>query len=146
MSRFRRRVRRTTPEPSGVQGDTVRTDGAKLTLRGMLHYLWDEAGLNRWASGDGRQAQLVVIRRALLHAASDKVSKRAPLHQNLYVPETFSSDRETEIAQRRIAHMADLVAPGKTRKMMIVIAEAKEIAASATASRSSRNICRSSAS
>ncbi|KVS16158.1 DUF1173 domain-containing protein [Burkholderia multivorans] len=121
---------RTTPEPSGVQGDTVRTDGAKLTLRGMLHYLWDEAGLNRWHPAMEGKRSWYVVRRALLHAASDKVSKRAPLHQNLYVPETFSSDRETEIAQRRIAHMADLVAPGKTRKMMIVIAEAKEIAAS----------------
>ncbi|HHT8966421.1 TPA: DUF1173 domain-containing protein [Burkholderia cenocepacia] len=121
---------RTTPEPSGVQGDTVRTDGAKLTLRGMLHYLWDEAGLNRWHPAMDGKRSWYVVRKALLQAAFDKVSKRAPLQQNLYIPETFSLDRETEIAQRRIAHMAELVAPGKTKKMMIVIGEAKEITAS----------------
>src|SRR6202051_3133825 len=35
---------RAAPAPSGVAADAVRTDGAKLTLRGTLHYLWEEAG------------------------------------------------------------------------------------------------------
>ncbi|MBD0210902.1 DUF1173 family protein, partial [Acinetobacter baumannii] len=31
------------PAPSGADSDSVRTDGKKLTLRGLLHYLFEEA-------------------------------------------------------------------------------------------------------
>ncbi|WP_312573992.1 DUF1173 family protein, partial [Staphylococcus saprophyticus] len=31
---------REMPEPSGDEPDSIKTDGKKLTLRGLLHYLW----------------------------------------------------------------------------------------------------------
>jgi hypothetical protein len=37
--------------PSGSDRDSVASDGIKLTLRGLLHFLWDEAELTRWHPG-----------------------------------------------------------------------------------------------
>lgn len=119
---------RKAPAPSGQESDTVRTDGAKLTLRGVLHYLWDEAGLTRWYPAMEGKRNWYVVRKYLMQAAFAKEAKQVPLHQSLYIPETFASDREAEITQRRIAKMATLAAPGRTRPLMIAIGEVKEIA------------------
>ena len=40
---------RAKPMPSSAESDSVKTDGNKLTLRGVLHYLWKEAGFHRWS-------------------------------------------------------------------------------------------------
>lgn len=121
---------RATPAPSGEAADTVRTDGAKLTLRGTLHYLWEEAGLNRWYPGMTGKRSWYVVRKYLLQAAAGKVSKGEPLGRSLYVPESFSAEHVAGITQRRIAHMAELAAIKKSRKLMIAIGEVKELAES----------------
>ncbi|MGY6157412.1 DUF1173 domain-containing protein [Paraburkholderia graminis] len=118
---------RTAPAPSGVAADTVRTDGAKLTLRGTLHYLWEEAALNRWYPAMAGKRSWYVVRKFLLQAAAGKVSKGEPLGRSLYVPELFSTEHAGGITQRRIAHMAELATSKKTRKLMIAIGEVKEI-------------------
>jgi hypothetical protein len=121
---------RIAPAPSGDAADTVRTDGAKLTLRGTLHYLWEEAELNRWYPAMAGRRTWYVVRKYLLQAAHGKVSKGEPLGRSLYVPESFSSEHAAGITQRRIAHMAGLATSGKTRKLMIAIGEVKEISES----------------
>lgn len=118
------------PAPSGVAADTVRTDGAKLTLRGTLHYLWEEAGLNRWYPAMEGKRSWYVVRKFLLQAAAGKVSKGEPLGRSLYVPESFSLEHAAGVTQRRIAHMAELAINKKARKLMIAIGEVKEIAES----------------
>lgn len=121
---------RAAPAPSGVIADTVRTDGSKLTLRGTLHYLWDEAGLNRWYPSHAGKRNWAGVRKHLLRAAAGKVSKGEPLGRSMYVPEPFSIDDAAAIAQRRIAHMAELTTTAKTRRLMIAIGEVKELAES----------------
>jgi hypothetical protein len=121
---------RAAPAPSGAAADTVRPDGAKLTLRGTLHYLWEEAGLNRWYPAMEGKRSWYVVRKFLLQAAAGKVSKGEPLGRSLYVPESFSLENSAGITQRRIAHMAELAASKKARKLMIAIGEVKEIAES----------------
>lgn len=118
---------RPAPASSGAAADTVRTDGSKLTLRSTLHYLWDEAALNRWEPSIGGKRNWAVVRRRLLHAAAGKVSKGEPLGRSLYVPEPFRIDDAADISQRRIAHMAELTTTAKTRKLMIAIGEVKEL-------------------
>src|SRR5439155_9373829 len=44
-----KRASRAAPIPSGGKTDSVKTEGHKLTLRGTLNFLWDQAGLNRWS-------------------------------------------------------------------------------------------------
>ncbi|WP_322074859.1 DUF1173 domain-containing protein [Burkholderia cepacia] len=119
--------KRQSPSAGGTEADTVRTDGAKLTLRGMLHYLWDEAGLSRWSPAMAGRRSWYVVRKYLLQAALGKATKGELLGKNLFIPESYSSDHATEIAQRRLAQLADLATPGKVRKLMIAIGEVKEI-------------------
>lgn len=121
---------RAPPAPSATpdKGE-VRSDGTRLTLRALLHYLWDQAGFNRWRPGVAGKRNWAVIRKFLLEAVEGKISKGKALSENLYVPEMFHSDREAEITQRRASFMARAMSiPGKGRPLLIVIGEVKEIA------------------
>ncbi|WP_233623241.1 DUF1173 domain-containing protein [Burkholderia seminalis] len=118
---------KSAPESTGRESDTVRTDGAKLTLRGLLHYLWDEAGLNRWSPAMENKRSWALVRRELLAAMLGKTAKKAPLQQQMFIPETWSLDRDAELTARRITAMAALTKVGKTKPMMIAIGEVKEI-------------------
>ncbi|WP_371765509.1 DUF1173 domain-containing protein [Massilia sp.] len=116
------------PSPSTGEKDSVKTDGNKLTLRGTLHYLWDQAGFTRWSPAMENKRSWPVIRKYLLLAAENKMTKGSALVDRLYIPEPFSEDRKSEIAQRRMAQLAKASAPAKeTRQLMIVIGEIKEI-------------------
>ncbi len=122
---------RAAPTPNGQEADSVRTDGNKLTLRGLLHYLWEEAGFNRWSPGMAGRRSWYVIRRYLLTAADGKVAKGDALGDSLYIPEPFSLEHKAEIEQRRMAHLGKARAMDKGgRRLMMVIGEVKEIAPS----------------
>jgi hypothetical protein len=119
---------RSAPVASGAEQATVRTDGTKLTLRGTLHYLWEQAGFNKWSPGMEGKRNWAVIRRYLLQAAADKSTKGSALSSMLYVPESFSLDRKDEIAQRRAGQFSKIISSGKgARKLLILIGEVKEI-------------------
>lgn len=119
---------RSAPIPSGAETDSVKTDGNKLTLRGTLHYLWEEAGFNRWAPSMNGKRSWYIIRKYLLQAAEDKTAKGASLADILYIPESFNAERKEEITHRRLAQMmkAAVLVKG-ARKLMLAIGEVKEI-------------------
>lgn len=122
---------RSAPVPTGAEVDSVKTDGTKLTLRSLLHLLWESAGFNRWTPAMAGKRSWWVIRRHLLTAAEDKAAKGASLHDVLFIPESFNLERKDEIAQRRMAQMMRIAAPQKgTRRLMVAIGEVKEIAQS----------------
>ncbi len=107
---------------------SARTDGAKLTLRALLHYLWDEAGLTRWDPAAAGKRNWSVVRRDMLHAAQDKVAKGQPLTDALYVPEYFDLDHKHEIAARRASLLRRIAGPAKGRhKLLLLVAEVKTI-------------------
>lgn len=119
---------RSAPEPSDSPSSTVQSDGNKLSLRAVLHYLWDEAELTTWhASFAGHRPWGVVYQR--LRAAVDgKLVRKNPLAACLFVPEPFSADRKPEIDQRRIKAWASARRqPGKPTKLMIGVGEVKGI-------------------
>jgi hypothetical protein len=119
---------RKAPVASGIEPESVRTDGAKLTLRGALHYLWDEAGLSRWSPAMAGKRSWFVVRKHLLQAAENKTTKGAALGSLLFVPETFSVDHKDELLQRRTARLAALSAPADgARKLMVLVGEVKLI-------------------
>lgn len=119
---------RAAPAPSGAEHDSVRTDGKKLTLRGTLHYLYDEAGLTRWAPAMAGKRSWWVLRKFLLQAASDKVAKGGSVADLLYIPESFSLEKKDEITRRRLAIFNPLAqADGGTRRLMMLVGEVKEI-------------------
>ncbi len=121
---------KTPPPASGDSPPTVRTDGSKLTLRGLLHHLWDEAQLNRWTPGMMERRNWYVVRTSLLKAAVSSKAKGEQLSQLLYVPETFNLDHKDSIARRRFEALRRLSETrGSTRQLMLIICEVKEVSA-----------------
>ena len=119
---------KSAPSPGTSEKDSVKTDGNKLTLRGTLHYLWEQAGFNRWSPAMEGKRSWAVVRKYLLLAAENKMAKGGALLERLYVPEPFTADKKAEIAQRRMARLAKASAPaGATRQLMIVVGEVAEI-------------------
>ena len=122
---------RAKPVAGGSETDSVKTDGNKLSLRGVLHYLWEEAGFNRWSPAMSGKRSWYVIRKHLIQASENKVTKGSALGDLLYIPESFSPDKAQEITQRRVARMSAAAASHKgTRRLMIVVGEVKELSPS----------------
>ena len=117
----------TQTEESDAGG--VATDGSKLSLRSLLHYLWDQAEFNRWRPGMAGKRNWPVIRKFLAQAAEGKTTKGRSLLDVLYIPEMFHSEREAEITQRRITFMNRIATTeGNRRSLLVLIGEVKEIA------------------
>jgi hypothetical protein len=119
---------RAAPTPSGTESDSVKTDGKKLTLRGTLHYLWDEAGLTRWSPAMEGKRSWYVVRKAILEGALDKVAKGAKMGDLIYIPESFNLEKKDEITRRRLNVFNQLSqASGASRRLMLVVGEVKEM-------------------
>ncbi len=119
---------RSTIPPTGGEGDSVCSTGTRLTLRGLLHYLWDQAELTRWHPGFAGKRTWATVRRHLLHAAEHKLARGDALRARLYVPEPFSIDERDAINARRLAQWQTAVpTPGKAQQLMLLICEVKEI-------------------
>lgn len=118
-----------SPLPTAAgESDSVGTSGARLSLRGLLHYLWDQAGLTRWHAGFVGKRTWATARRHLLTAAEHMVAKGSALRSRLYVPESFSVQERDAINGRRLAQWRQAVgAPGKPQQLLILIGEVKAI-------------------
>jgi Protein of unknown function (DUF1173) len=115
------------PVAQGTAPDTVRTDGQKLTLRGTLHYLWDQAELNRWMPGMAGRRSWGVVQRRLVAAAQNKFAKGDPLADVLFVPEPWSQDHKDAIERDRRGQLARLhTHDASGSRLMVVIGELKE--------------------
>ena len=113
---------------AGGDSDSVASSGTKLSLRGLLHYLWDQAELTRWHPGFAGKRTWGTVRKHLLLAAENKTARGDSLRSRLYVPEVFSVDQRDAINARRLAQWSQAIAaPGKPQRLMLLIAEVKEI-------------------
>ncbi len=113
---------------AGGNGDSVASGGTKLSLRGLLHYLWDQAELTRWQPGFAGKRMWSTVRKHLLLAAENKIAHGDSLRSRLYIPEVFSVEHRDAISARRMAQWSQAVAvPGKPQHLMLLIAEVKEI-------------------
>ena len=120
----------------GIDADD-RTDGAsqarggmRLSLRGLLHYLWDEGELSRWQPGFAGKRSWATVRKHLLDAAAGKTVRGRPLVERLYVPVVFSvEDREEINARRRALWSRASTQNAHRHELMIAIAELKGLSA-----------------
>jgi len=113
---------------TGGDSDSVTSSGTKLSLRGLLHYLWDQAELTRWHPGFAGKRNWGTVRKHLMLAAENKTARGDSLRSRLYVPEVFSVDQRDAINARRLAQWSQAIAaPGKPQRLMLLIAEVKEI-------------------
>ena len=119
---------RTAMPTAGAESDSVASSGTKLSLRGLLHYLWDQAELTRWHPGFAGRRTWSTVRKHLLQAAENKIARGDSLRTRLHIPEAFSVDQRDAINARRMAQWSQAIAaPGKPQHLMLLIAEVKEI-------------------
>ena len=113
---------------AGSISDSVESDANKLTLRSTLHYLWDQAGFNRWSPRMEGKRSWHVIRRHLLGAAEGKTMKGQGLGDLLYVPEAWAKEHADEIKARRDQTLSRIVpTTGGARSLMLCIGECKTV-------------------
>ncbi|UCV17805.1 DUF1173 domain-containing protein [Ferribacterium limneticum] len=97
----------------------------RMTLRAMLHFLFDRAGFNRWSPAMAGKRNQGVMCKYLLEAAEEITVKGVPLVQRLYVPEPFSESTKAEIAGRRREKLAVLRPKDGQMPLALVIGEYK---------------------
>ncbi|UOK73389.1 DUF1173 domain-containing protein [Ancylobacter polymorphus] len=121
---------RTAPTPrEAIDAGAVKTDGSRLSLRALLHYLWEQAEFNRWRPAMTGRRNWAVLRKFLLEAAEGKTAKGKTLPDVLFIPEMFDADRDAAIAQRRETFLSRAMkAEGNRRSLAMLIGEVKEIA------------------
>ncbi|KXF74790.1 hypothetical protein ATN84_23240 [Paramesorhizobium deserti] len=122
---------RSSPVASSEPSETgIRGEAKKLSLRAMLHYLWEAGELTEWRSTWAGKRGWGRVRNSLLHAASLMTARGEPLNNMLFVPEPFHSEDRDAISARRAAALKDIQTTGPgPRKLMLIVAEVKEFAA-----------------
>jgi hypothetical protein len=119
--------------PAGMENEsssktTAKTSGTRLTLRGLLHYLWDESKLSHWTPEMEGKRSWFTVRSALVDAVESKETKSAALKEILYIPEVFDKARRGDIASRRNGSLGPIMGPGKSgKKLMLVVGEMDRI-------------------
>jgi hypothetical protein len=111
--------------------DSVATEHAKLSLGGLLCYLWRQAGLTRWVPEFEGNRNWATARRLLLAAASRSLARGESLRAQLFVPEPFALEHREEIAARRSTVFRRAIARGvEQQRLLLLCAELKEISPS----------------
>lgn len=108
--------------------ETAATSGSKLSLRGLLHFLWEEAGFNRWSPAMANKRSWPVIRRHLLLACEGKQTRGAGLVEALFLPEAWDEAHKDEQAARRRGQLLRVAsAPKGPRKLLVLLGEVRKI-------------------
>ena len=103
----------------------------RMSLRALMHFLFERAGFNRWSPAMAGKRNQGVLRKYLLEAAEEITVKGVPLAERLYVPEPFSESGKAEAAQRRREKLAVLGPRDGQTPLAIVIGEYKTSEATA---------------
>ncbi|CAN7700169.1 DUF1173 domain-containing protein [Neorhizobium sp. LjRoot104] len=108
---------------------SVKNEIKKLSLRGLLHYLWHQGGLTEWTAHWAGKRHWFQVRSHLIEAAATMTVKGGSLAERLFIPENFRLDDKAGIEQRRAAALGGIRAPASgPKKLMLLIGEVKEFA------------------
>lgn len=112
-----------SPSFPGQVESTVR----RMSLRALMHFLFDRAGFNRWTPAMAGRRKWGVIRKYLLEAAEQIDVAGGPLTDRLFVPEVFDEGAKAEAARRRREKLAILKPRDGTTPLALVIGEFKTV-------------------
>ncbi|MFC3166391.1 DUF1173 domain-containing protein [Ciceribacter thiooxidans] len=123
----KRGSRKTPSQPIEPAEAPIRNEAKKLSLRAVLHYLWEVGELTEWRSSWAGKRGWGRVRASVLGAAAQMTVQGKELSELLFVPEVFHPDDKAGIATRRTATLAAAQASGTgPRRLMLTIAEVKE--------------------
>lgn len=99
----------------------------RISLRGLIHFLFERAGFNRWTPAMEGKRNQGVLHKYLTAAAHEVIAKGIPLAERLYVPEPFNEATHPAVAQRRRLKL-DILRPVEGRSpLAIVLGEFKAV-------------------
>ncbi len=100
---------------------SVNAPRKRMSLRAVLHFLYDRARFNRWyPTMEGKRTQ-AVFSRHMNAAAHGVVVKGGSLEDRLYVPEQFRAAEADQIAERRRKKLAVLISPGSDVQFVLAL-------------------------
>ncbi len=105
---FARVSGRTIPRGEQETPSEVTAGRRRMSLRAVMHFLFERAGMNRWHPAMEGKRNQGVLHKYLTEAADDLVTKGLRLSERLYVPEPFSETGKAQIADRRRSKLAML--------------------------------------
>lgn len=104
-----------TPNGSATSKST-RSGQSSMTLLGLLHYLWTQAGLNIWTPAMQGKRTLGVVHHHLMRMAMNTYAGRVKLSQNLLIGTPVAEGSQPKLNQAKAHAAAD------ERRRLIVIA------------------------
>ena len=110
-------------EPHGT--GEVTQPRRRMSLRGLMHFLFERAGFNRWSPAMEGKRNQGVLHKYLTEAAEDVLVKGGLLGDRLYVPEPFIEPRRSEAAQRRRVKLSILSPRDGHWPLAVVLGEFK---------------------
>lgn len=127
FSLTKRGPRAASSAPTESSEPVIRSEPRKLSLKAMLHYLWEAGELTEWRSTWAGRRGWGRVRASLINAASQMSARGGPLSDVLFVPEVFQPEEKDGIAARRAAALKGVQATGSgPRKLMMIVAEVKD--------------------
>ena len=116
----------TGTKTEGKEQNSITSNPTKLTIRSVLHCLYEDAGLNKWSPRMMGKRNWFIIRKHLLDAAQNKVAKNNNLIDSLYIPETFNIEHKDAITSRRRQFLSRLKYNKCKQPLGILIGEIKK--------------------
>lgn len=120
-----RRPGRGSSSPSATAPGRVESTARRMSLRALMHLLFDRAGFNRWTPAMAGRRRWGVIRKYLLDTAEQIDVAGGPLTDRLFVPEVFDEGTKAQAAHRRRDKLAFLNPRDGTTPLALVIGEFK---------------------
>lgn len=124
---FARVPGRAIPRGEKQKPSEVSAPRRRMSLRAVMHFLFERAGMNRWYPAMNGKRNQGVLHKYLTEAAEDVMTKGFRLSERLYVPEPFCEATKLQVAERRRSKLAVLQSPAddKEFKMALVLGEFK---------------------
>lgn len=105
----------------------VEAKSRRMSLRAVMHYLFERAGFNRWTPAMAGKRNQGVFHKYLSEAAGEIVVKGVPMSDRLYVPEPFSEAGKAGAAKRRRDKLAVLRPHDGAAPLALVVGELKAV-------------------
>jgi hypothetical protein len=114
---------------SSAPAGTVQAARKALSLRALTHWLWEQAGFNRWYPSMTGKRNWAVVRKYVLACANTTKTKGRLLSEAMHLPEPFSLDhKDAQIARREEVFRALNSPQGDVQfRMLIVLGELADL-------------------
>ncbi len=112
------------------QGDDARGSATKVSLRVVLHYLWDQAELTHWKPGMKGRRNWWIVQNRLQEVASQMTARGQRLSRRLFIPESFKPELKEVLRLKRRALFQTIASQKAARDLLMFLIEVKGLAPS----------------